>query len=194
MLKLNHIAQVSSIVPVIFSSGGTDRIQDIVDRKGEFIGIKRMSILGRTGFPEKIPTDVYIWRQHFFELNDLLNNMIEVESLRPGITKKWFKYIECIWERDMYGRKSPHTDVYSEDCNKCRGYANQLVDKAIWWFNLGTDRFVRMTFRSSSNDIKTFKCCIFWIKITGLFEVELKVQSNLEEAGLMRNFRVVGNQ
>lgn len=83
------LAQVSSILPESFLTGGILRVRDLVDRRvGNSIGIKRMMGLGRTGYPEKIPTHVYISFQHFFELNELLNDLMRSETENPGIQQK----------------------------------------------------------------------------------------------------------
>lgn len=140
------------------------------------IGIRRMRGLGLSGFPEKIPTHVYIWFQHFFELAELLNDVMKSETA-PGTKKKWIKFAKCQYERDMYERKTVHKDISSKDCHRCRSYVNELPDKAIWWFNVGTDKCVRMTFKNFCYEDITFECCSMWIKIVGMMEVELKMEN-----------------
>lgn len=137
------LTQVSSIVPEFFLSGRTLRVCDLIDRKvGESIGIKRMKGLGKTGYPENIPTHMYISFQHFFELNEFLNDVMESETEYPGTTKKWIKFVQAQCEVDMYQRESVHADPSYTCCNRCRSYVNKLDHKAIWWFELGADRFV----------------------------------------------------
>lgn len=160
---------------------------------GNYIGVKRMRAQGLTGFPEKIPTHVYIWFTHFFELSKLLDDMIKFEALHPGTAKKWIKFVQCQWEREMYERVPVHSDIYSKDCSRCRSYVEELVDKAIWWFNVGTDKFVRMTYKFC-NDNTTFECSSMWVKIVGMFEVELKIEDSSEGVRLRRSFRVVCNE
>lgn len=149
--------------------------------------------LGRTGYPEKIPTHVYISFQHFFELNELLNDLMRSETENPGTTKKWIKFIQCHWERDMYEREAVHLHSYfsNNSCDRCLSYVHHLDDKAIWWFELGTDKFIKVAIKNFVNDSFTFECCVSWIKIFGLFEVNLEVVSATEEAGFRRNYRVV---
>lgn len=148
-----------------------------------------MQGLGKSGYPEKNPTHVYISLQHFNELEQLLNDMMHNEMEYPGNTKKWIKFVQCHWERDMYQREPVHTDV-SSYC-PCRSYFDNLEHKAIWWFEFGTNKFIRMTFKEVSNDNMTFNCCLFWIKIFGLFELELKVENASDGEGIRRSFRVV---
>lgn len=148
------------------------RVKDIIDRKiGDCIGIKRLGNLGVRVFPEKIPTHVYIWYSHFFELSQLMADMIKEEVKNPGSTKKWIKFVNCVLERDMYERPPVHEDIYSENCSKCRRYFEKFEDKSIWWFDIGYDKFVRMTFKNLGNNDTKFECSIFRIKTSGLLEV-----------------------
>lgn len=191
---LFFLAQVSSIVPEFFLSGGTLRVCDLIDRKeGQSIGIKRMKGLGKTGYPENFPTHMYISFQHFFELNEFLNHMMETETEYPGTTKKYIKFVQALCVVDMYQRESVHEGPSSTCCNRCRSYVNSLNHKSIWWFELGVDRFVRMAFKNVSKENTSSNCCIWSIKIAGLFEVELNVESASEGHILRRSFRVVRN-
>lgn len=146
--------------------------------------------LGVTGFPENIPTHVYIWFIHFFELSKLLQDMIQSETSNPGTSKKWIKFVKCHWERDE--RQPIHEDS-SKDCSSCRRYVDEHDDLAIWWFKVGNDKFIRMTFKHFCNDDTIFECCIMWIKMFGMLEVELKVEAAAEGENIRRSFRVVCN-
>lgn len=171
--------------------GSNVRIREIIDRKMySCIGIKRMTVLGRTGYPENIPTHVYIHFPHFFELSKLSDDMIKTDAY--GLpTKRWIKFVECLYERDMYGRDSIHNDVYSKDCTRCRNYVDGLKEKAVWWFEIGKDKLLRMSFKNFFNDYTTFECCCLWIKIFGMVEVQLTIEDVAEGSRIRRNFRVV---
>lgn len=146
-----------------------------------------MTYKGLRGYPERIPTHVYIWFPHFFELHNLL---ADITTFRPAVTK-CIKFVNCHYERDMYERPPLHKDISSKDCSACRDYVDKMVDKAIWWFNVGTDKFIRMTFKNFWNDDVTFECCILWIKRVGILEVEIKVEEASEGEKIRRSFRVV---
>lgn len=63
--KTQNLAQVLSIDDKV--PGGNVRIKDMIDRKmGSCIGIKRLRVEGRTGYPEVIPTHVYIFFSSLF--------------------------------------------------------------------------------------------------------------------------------
>lgn len=162
-------------------------LKDVIDRKvGSCIGIKIMKGLGRKGIPENIPSHVYITFPHFIELSKLLNDMIKVEVSDPGTAKKRVKFVECHWEYDMYLRQPIHSDVYS-NCIICRSYVDKLLERSSWWFRIGTEKFIKMTFKDCVND-KTFKCSIFSIRTYGVLEVELTVESAKACAHIRRNF------
>lgn len=152
-----------------------------------------MGSVGVRAFPEKIPTHVYIRFTHFFQLSQLLADMIKTETLNPGSTNKWIKFVNCVLEIDMYQRKSLHKDIYSKDCFQCRRYFDSLVEKSVLWFDIGNDKFVRMSFTNFCNKDTKFECCILWIKVSGLLEVQLQVEDELVGCSIRRNFSVVCN-
>lgn len=147
-----------------------------------------MKVLGRTGFPEIMPTHVYIQFQHFFELHKLMEDMINYETTHPGITK-YTKNVMCHYERDMYKRELVHKDMYSACCH-CRNYVENLENKAVWWFDVGKNRSIRLTFKNFIIP-NSFECNLSWIKVVGTMELELKLESAMEEIGMRRNYRVV---
>lgn len=143
-----------------------------------------MKALGRKGIPEKIPSHVYITFNHFIQLSKLLNEVIQVETCNPGATKKRFKFVQCHWEYDMYMRLNIHSE---ETCSRCRNHVNKFPQRSIWWFRIGTEKFIRMTFKEFVND-STFMCSLFAIRTYGMLEVELRVESKEACIDLKRNF------
>lgn len=187
-----QVFSIDDAVPEIYLGQGILRVKDMIDRKiGDCIGIKRMKSLGSTGYPETIPTHVYIWFIHFFELSNLMADMARMERLMPGTTLKWIKFVKCIYERDMYLRQPVHDDVNSNDCSRCRAYLDNLKDKSMWWFDLNNDYLIRMTFKNFCYDETKFKCCMLWIKVTGTIEVELQIEHKSVGCPTRRNFRAV---
>lgn len=166
------------------------RVTDIIDRKnGDCIGIKRLGSLGYRIFPETKPTHVYIWFTHFFELSELITDMVSAEMLNPGSTNKWIKFVRCICERDMYQRQPVHD---SKNCSHCRRYFDKLENKSVWWLYIGNDKFIRLTFKDFIEE-NTFECCVSWIKKSGLLEVQLEVEDASVGCSIRRSFSVVRN-
>lgn len=75
----------------------------------------------------------------------------------------------------MYQRRSIHTDVYSKTCLVCRNYVDNMQERAIWWFKIENEKFVKMTFKKSLNDT-AFQCSTFSIVTYGVLDVELTVE------------------
>lgn len=187
------ILQVLSIDDIV--PGGNVRIRDMIDRAMDAcIGVKRLTVLGLTGYPETIPTHVYIHFIHFFELNKFLDDMVKSESLHPGSTKKWIKFVRCHWERDMFQRERVHKEFYSNNCPRCRSYVEGLKDKSIWWFEVGGNKLLKVSFKNFFNEYTTFECCCLWIKIVGMMEVQVSIEGVAEGYDMRRSFRVVRNE
>lgn len=166
-------------------------VRDIIDRKiGDCIGIKRLASLGYPLFPEALPTHVYIWFIHFFELSEFITDMISAETLNPGSTNRWIKFVRCICEINMYQRQPVHD---YKPCFDCRKYFEQFQNKSIWWLYIGNDKFIRLTFKDFIEE-KTFECCVLSIRISGLMEVQLEVEHESVGCSIRRSFSVVCNE
>lgn len=160
-----------------------------IDRAiGNCVGIKRMNVLGRKGYPEVIPSHIYISLDHFIELNKLLNDKVKLELSYPGSTAKWFKWVRCHWEYDLYLRKGIHNSSFlnGTECANCRRFVSELKVRSVWWFEIGNGNYVRMAFKACEDT--AFKCSMFSIRTYGTLEVELDAENSYDGEHLRRTF------
>lgn len=159
----------------------------MIDRiEGSLIGIKRMRIQGRSGFPEINPTHVYINKKEFFELQKFANDM----AANPKISEKWIKFVFCRVEYNMsLIKQNVHKNGYSDVCSSCTKYIDNLSDKSIWWFEVdGSESLLKISFKRFV-DGYTSTCSCLYIIAVGTIVVQLSFDR--DESYKRRSFRVV---
>lgn len=172
-------------------------MRSLIDRKvGDCIGIKRIVSLGYRVYPETIPTHVYISYTHFFELIELVQYMIK-SDITGDVPAMCIKFVKCTLERDMTDkrRETVHYDSYgSIDCSQCRKFFDELKSKSVWWLQIGNHKFLKITFKDFV-ETNSFRCSYFWMKVTGLLEVQLQIEDDDSSGSFeRRNFSLVRNK